>query len=59
MGRDPQHAIRENFKAIDVRELQRKNLLRPGLCSILKWDDEAFIIKAEPAAIVLFSSIPP
>ena len=57
MGRNPQHAICENFKAIDARELQRKNLLRPGLCSILKWDDEVVIIKSEPAAIVLISRV--
>jgi len=37
--------------------LQRKNLLRPGLCSILKWDDEVVIIKSEPAAIVLISRV--
>jgi len=36
---------------------KRKNLLRPGLCSILKWDDEVVIIKSEPAAIVLISRV--
>jgi hypothetical protein len=36
-----------------------RNLLRPGLCSILKWDDEVVIIKSQPAAIVLISSVLP
>jgi hypothetical protein len=59
MGRNPQHAICENFEAIDIRELQRRNSLRPGLCSILKWDDEVVILKSQPAAIVLISSVLP
>jgi hypothetical protein len=59
MGRTPQHAICENFEAIDVRELQRRNLLRPGLWSFLKLDDEIVIIKSQPAAIVLISSVLP
>jgi hypothetical protein len=33
--------------------------LRLGLCSILKWDDGAVVIKAEAAAIVLFFSVLP
>jgi hypothetical protein len=33
--------------------------LRPGLCSILKWDDEVVILKSQPAAIVLISSVLP
>ena len=36
-GRYPEQDICENFNAIDVRELQRKTRLRPGLCFIQKW----------------------
>src|ERR1700730_3180821 len=36
-GRYPEHDICENFNAIDVRELQRKIQMRPGLCLIKEW----------------------
>jgi hypothetical protein len=36
-GRYSEHDICENFNAIDVRELQRKTRLRPGLCVIKEW----------------------
>ena len=36
-GRYPEHDICENFNAIDVRELQRKTQMRPGLCFIKEW----------------------
>ena len=37
MNRHPQYPICENFKAADVRGLQRKS--RPGLHFILEWGD--------------------
>jgi len=36
-GRYPEHDICEDFNAIDVRELQRKTQMRPGLCFIKEW----------------------
>ena len=36
-GRYPEHDICENFNAIDVRELQRKTQMRPGLCFTKDW----------------------
>ena len=36
-GRYPEHDICENFNAIDVRELQRKTRMRPGLCFTKDW----------------------
>src|ERR1700730_18630110 len=36
-GRYPEHDICEDFNAIDVRELQRKTQMRPGLCFITEW----------------------
>jgi hypothetical protein len=57
-GRYPEHDTCENFNAIDVRELQRKNLLRPGLCFTNKWFRDGapsgdILIKAQPDAIML------
>jgi len=57
-GRYPEQDICENFNAIDVRELQRKTRLRPGLCFIQKWvrngapAGEVFIF-TQPDAIIL------
>ena len=36
-GRYPEHDICENFNAIDVRELQRRTQMRPGLCFTKQW----------------------
>jgi hypothetical protein len=38
-GRYPEHDICENFNAIDVRELQRKTQMRPGLCFIKEFKE--------------------
>src|ERR1700681_197955 len=58
MGRYPEHDTCENFNAIDVRELQRKNLLRPGLCFTNEWFRDGALsgkifIMTEPDAIML------
>jgi hypothetical protein len=55
-GRYPEHDICENFNAIDVRELQRKNLLRPGLCFTIEWFRNGagkILIMTQPDAIML------
>jgi site-specific recombinase XerD len=57
-GRYPEHDICENFNAIDVRELQRKNLLRPGLCFTYEWfrngaPSGKIFIMTQPDAIIL------
>lgn len=38
-GRYPEHDICENFNAIDVRELQRKTQMRPGLCFVKEFKE--------------------
>jgi hypothetical protein len=63
-GRYPEHDTCENFNAIDVRELQRKNLLRPGLCFTSKWFRDGapsgdILIKAQPDAIMLIYRVHP
>jgi hypothetical protein len=57
-----QHATCESFNAIDVRDLHRDNLLRPGLRFICKWGDELFddiVIFTEPDAILLVYRVLP
>jgi hypothetical protein len=64
-GRYPEHDICENFKAIDVRELQRKNLLRPGLCFTNEWfrdgapSGEIFIVTQPDAIMLIYRVRPP
>jgi hypothetical protein len=64
-GRYPEHDICENFNAIDVRELQRKTGLRPGLCFIKKWfrngapAGEVFIFTQPDAKILAHRVCPP
>jgi hypothetical protein len=63
-GRYPEHDICENFNAIDVRELQRKNLLRPGLCFTYEWfrngapSRKIFITQAD-AIMLVYRARPP
>jgi len=64
-GRYPEQDICENFNAIDVRELQRKTRLRPGLCFIQKWvrngapAGEVFIFSQRDAIILVYRARPP
>jgi hypothetical protein len=64
-GRYPEHDICENFNAIDVRELQRKTGLRPGLCLIKEWvrngapAGEVFIFTQPDAIILVHRARPP
>jgi hypothetical protein len=64
-GRYPEHDICENFNAIDVRELQRKNLLRPGLCFTYEWfrngapSSKIFIITQPDAIMLVYRAGPP
>jgi hypothetical protein len=64
-GRYPEHDTCENFNAIDVRELQRKNLLRPGLCFIKEWfrhgapSGEIFIMTQPDAIMLVYRVRPP
>jgi hypothetical protein len=54
-GRYPEHDICENFNAIDVRELQRKNLLRPepdGLVEVLNGTVELGLASVGIAPVV-------
>jgi hypothetical protein len=63
-GRYPEHDICENFNAIDVRELQRRTRLRPGLCFIKKWVRNGapageVSIFTQPDAVVLAHRVRP
>ena len=64
-GRYPEHDICENFNAIDVRELQRKNLLRPGLCFTNEWfrdgalSGKIFIMTQPDAIMLVYRARPP
>jgi len=64
-GRYPEHDICENFNAIDVRELQRKTRMRPGLCYLKKWfrngapAGEVFIFTYPDAIILIHRACPP
>jgi hypothetical protein len=63
-GRYPEHDICENFNAIDVRELQRKNLLRPGLCFTIEWfrngaPGKIFIMTQPDAIMLVYRARPP
>jgi hypothetical protein len=65
MGRYPEHDTCENFNAIDVRELQRKNLLRPGLCFTNEWfrdgapSGKIFIMTQPDAIMLVYRARPP
>ena len=67
-GRYPEHDFCENFNAIDVRELQRKTRLRPGLCFIKKFKKwfrngapagKVFIFTQPDAIILVHRAYPP
>jgi hypothetical protein len=64
-GRYPEHDICENFNAIDVRELQRKTQMRPGLCFIKAWfrngapSGEVSIFTQSDAVILVHRACPP
>jgi hypothetical protein len=64
-GRYPEHDICENFNAIDVRELQRRTRLRPGLCFAKEWfrngapAGEVSIFTQPDAVILVHRSCPP
>jgi hypothetical protein len=64
-GRYPEHDICENFNSIDVRELQLKTRLRPGLCFIKKWfrngapAGKVFIFTRPDAIILVHRACPP
>ena len=64
-GRYPEHDICENFNAIDVRELQRKTRMRPGLCYLKEWfrngapAGEVFIFTYPDAIILIHRACPP
>jgi hypothetical protein len=63
-GQYPEHDICENFNVIDVRELQRKNLLRPGLCFTIEWfrngaPGKIFIMTQHDAIMLFYRARPP
>ena len=64
-GRYPEHDICENFNAIDVREVQRRTRLRPGLCFVKQWvrngapAGEVSIFTQPDAVILVHRSRPP
>jgi hypothetical protein len=64
-GRYSEHDICENFNAIDVRELQRKTQIRPGLCFIKEWfrngapAGEVSIFTQPDAVILVHRACPP